>query len=363
MLTSRPKSTSNDMHTQVFDCPITFIGEPALDLLPRCGLAGTVIACFSRSCWLETPNGRVFAVADHRSGEGPLTVGISLPDGLVMAQLGVEQGANLVADGSAFRLGDRLVLRMAATAPWRPAPLGPRASTDEVARRLWSSVGSVAADAPAEGLAPLLGHLDQLVYGSVPLDPDFGIVPRMAARSVALLAEGIAHSDRDAADQAVGGLIGLGPGLTPSGDDMLGGLMVALRTALGTVSCDEAPLPTPSQSSSVPVIDELSASILRHSSLTNRISAALLEHAALGVGSATQHRAVQCLHEITPDTDIETAVAKLVRWGNTSGWDSLTGILLGTALALRLAESPSAGSGQTPHMVSLSNHQKAGARA
>ena len=348
MLTSRPKSTSNYVHTQVLDCPVAFIGEPAFDLLPRRGLAGTVIACFSRSRWLETTGGRVFAVADRRSGEGPLTVGVALPDGVALDQLGVNEGAELVADGVDFQLGSSVILRMAEVSLWRPVLLGPRASNDEVTRRLWALIDSVTSDAPAEGLAPLLGHLDQLVYGSVPLDPDFGIVPRMAAPSVALLAEGIAHGDRDAVDQAMGGLIGLGPGLTPSGDDMLGGLMVALRTALGTVSCDEAPLPTPSQSSSVPVIDELSASILRHSSLTNRISAALLEHAALGVGSATQHRVVQCLHEVTPDTDIETAVAKLVRWGNTSGWDSLTGILLGTALALRLAESPSADSGQTP---------------
>ena len=180
MLTSRPKSTSNYVHTQVLDCPIAFIGEPALDLLPRCGVAGTVIACFSRSCWLETPNGRLFAVTDHQSGEGPLTVGMTLPDGVDLDQLGVNEGAELFADGIDFRLGDHLILRTAATALWRPAPLGPRASNEEVARRLWALVDSVVADAPAEGLAPLLGYLRQLIDGNVTGGADVGIVSRFA---------------------------------------------------------------------------------------------------------------------------------------------------------------------------------------
>ena len=320
MLTSRLKYPSNAMATDLFDCPIAFIGKPAFDLLPRCGLPGTVIASFSRSCWLETPGGHLFAIADHQSGEGPLTVGVALPGGVTLAELGVEQGTKLVPDGVDFRLGDHLILRIAGAALWRPAPLGPQASNDEVARRLWALVDSVAADAPVEGLAPLMGHLDQLAYGNMPV-ADAGIVPRFAMPNVAMLAQGLVQGDDGAVNQAVHGLIGLGPGLTPSGDDMLVGLMVALWTALGTVCCDH-----------------FSRSIVRHSTQTNRISAALLEQAALGIGSAAQHRVAQCLHELTPATELEAAVAGLVRWGHTSGWDSLTGILLGTTLALRLTE-------------------------
>jgi hypothetical protein len=354
MLTSRLKSSSKDTTADSLDCPVAFMGEPVCGLLPQHGLAATVVAAFSRSCWLETPGGRVFAVADHQSGEGPLTVGAALPEGLALAELGIEQGTELVADGVDFGLGDRLILRMAGASIWCPASSGPRASNDEVARRLWALVNSVAVDAPVEGLAPLIGHLGQLTYGDVLVPEDANLVARFAMPSVVLLAKGVVHGNVDAMDQAVRGLIGLGPGLTPSGDDMLGGLMVALRTALGPVSRNEGPLPGFSQSSRVPIVGELSQSIFRHFARTNRISAALLEQAALGMGSAAQHRVVQCLLEITPATGLETAVVKLVRWGHTSGWDSLTGILFGTALALRLGESirPAAG-----------NVQRTGARA
>jgi hypothetical protein len=348
MLTSPSKSPCDDMLMDVIDCPIAFIGKPVWELLPQYGLAGTVIASFSRSCWLETPGGRVFAVADHQSGEGPLTVGAALPEGLALAELGIEQGTELVADGVDFGLGDRLILRMAGASIWCPASSGPRASNDEVARRLWALVNSVAVDAPVEGLAPLIGHLGQLTYGDVLVPEDANLVARFAMPSVVLLAKGVVHGNVDAMDQAVRGLIGLGPGLTPSGDDMLGGLMVALRTALGPVSRNEGPLPGFSQSSRVPIVGELSQSIIRHTTRTNRISAALLEQAALGVGSAAQHQVVRCLLEFMPATGLETAVAKLVRWGHTSGWDSFTGILFGTILALRLVESIGPATGNVP---------------
>ncbi len=348
MLTSRDKTSANHMAVNLFDCPIAFIGKPAFDLLPRRGLAGTVIAPFSRSCWMETPNGRLFAIAGHKSGEGPLTIGVVLPDGVHLDQLGVKEGTDLVADGMDFRLGDRLILRTAGAALWRPGPLGPRALNEQVARRLWALVDSVPADAPAEGLGPLTSHLDQLACGNVQEVPNLGIVPRFAMPNVAMLAQGLVQGDDDAINQAVRGLTGLGPGLTPSGDDMLVGLMVALRTALGPVDGNEATTLGFFQSSNVSIIDELSRSIVRHATRTNRISAALLEQAALGIGSAAQHRVVRCLLEATPVTGLETAVAGLVRWGHTSGWDALTGILFGTGLALRLTETIGATAGSGP---------------
>ena len=348
MLTSRLKSSNKDMPADLFDCPIAFMGEPVFGLLPRHGLAGTVIASFSRSCWLETPNGQLFAVADDRSGEGPLAVGAVLPDGLTLAEMGVNEGTGLVADGVDFRLGNPLILRTVAARLWRPAPLGPRAPNDEVAQRLRTLIDFVSDDVPADGLAPLIVHLDQLAHGDAPVPDDVGAAPRLAMPSVALLAEGIVQGDGSAVDQAVQGLIGLGPGLTPSGDDMLCGVMVALRTALGPVSPDEAPLNGFSKSRWLPIIDDLSRSIVHHTARTNRISAALLEQAALGVGSAAQHQVAQCLHESTPATNLDTAATRLVGWGHTSGWDSLTGILFGTAISLRLAESIRPVTGNAP---------------
>ena len=330
-------------------------------MLPPQGGIGIVIADFSRSCWLETPGGRLFVVADHRLGKGPLTIGAALPEGLTLAELGVKRGTELVGDGLDFRLGGRLILQLAETAFWRPAPLGPRASNGDVARRLRALVDSVAVYAPVEGLAPLINHLSQMACGDRPVQADVGAVPRMAMPSVALLAKGVVQGHGGAVDQAVQGLIGLGPGLTPSGDDMLGGLMVALRTVLLPVSYGEKPLRECPESSSVLIIDELSRSIFRHSARTNRISAALLKQAALGIGGAAQHQVLECLLELTPAMDLDNSVERLVNSGHTSGWDTLTGLLFGIALALRLTKSglPYAESVK----AAIDSRQKAGAGA
>ncbi len=339
IIVASPTPPDTDMLTATLECTITSIGDPAFALLPPQGHIGTVIASFSRSCWLEAPGGQLFAMADHRLGEGPLTIGAALPDGLTLSELGIKQGINLVADGTDFQLGGRLILRTAATTLWRPAPLRPRTSNGDVARRLRALIDSVAVYAPAEGLAPLIGYLGQLACGDVPGPANVDIVPRLAMPGVALLAKGAVRGDGGAVDQAVQGLIGLGPGLTPSGDDMLGGLMVALRTVLLPVSYGEKPLRECPESSSVLIIDELSRSIFRHSACTNRISAALLEQAALGIGSAAQHQVLECLLELTPAIDLDNSVERLVNSGHTSGWDALTGLLFGVALALRLTNS------------------------
>ncbi len=339
IIVASPTPPDTDMLTATLECTITSIGDPAFALLPPQGRIGTVIASFNRSCWLEVPEGGLFAVADHELGEGPLNVGVTLPDGFTMSELDVCEGGKLVADGPDFRLGSRLILRMAATALWRPAPLGPRASNGDVARRLRALIDSVAADAPVEGLAPLIGYLGQLACGDEPGPADVGLVPRLAMPSVALLAKGVVRGDGGAVDQAVQGLIGLGPGLTPSGDDMLGGLMVALRTVLLPVSYGKKPLRECPESSGASIIDELSQSIFRHTTRTNRISAALLEQAALGIGSAAQHQVLECLLELTPAIDLDNSVERLVNSGHTSGWDALTGLLFGVALALRLTNS------------------------
>jgi len=75
-------------------------------------------------------------------------------------------------------------------------------------------------------VAPLArGRIEEVGAATSPL-------LRLAAPGVAALAEWLVGCSDAAPDEAASMLIGLGPGLTPSGDDLLGGAMIALR-ALG----------------------------------------------------------------------------------------------------------------------------------
>ncbi|MDE0308182.1 MAG: DUF2877 domain-containing protein [Albidovulum sp.] len=103
-------------------------------------------------------------------------------------------------------------------------------------------------------------------------------------------------------------LIGLGPGLTPSGDDFLGGFLIALH-AIG-------------ESEESRRLWEAIGPDARAS--TNPLSFALLESAAKGLGSASLHAV---LLAIMAGENPSSALASLSRCGHTSGWDALAGAI------------------------------------
>ncbi len=104
-------------------------------------------------------------------------------------------------------------------------------------------------------------------------------------------------------------LIGLGPGLTPAGDDFAGGAMIALR-ACGTAA-GHAALADRIAAWALPLAQER----------TNRISRAHLACAAQGEGH-------EALHDLLTFRDPEKDLARLARVGHTSGLDAAAGALL-----------------------------------
>lgn len=103
-------------------------------------------------------------------------------------------------------------------------------------------------------------------------------------------------------------LVGLGPGLTPSGDDFLGGAMVALH-AIGR------------RAEAGRLWQTIAPFVARD---TGPISHAFLVAAAHGTGSSTLHEA---LNATLAATDPKPALARLAETGHSSGWDALAGVV------------------------------------
>jgi len=161
---------------------------------------------------------------------------------------------------------------------------------------------------PSEGLAPFCraraGHARSAI-----LVRTRGPVARLSD----LVRAGAAglRDERDLDAEPLLSLLGLGPGLTPSGDDLLGGALVALQ-ALG--------------------LDELRDSIwdvlrARAMTNTNEISFAHLAAAAEGHCSAALRRVLNTLMNGSIG-DLQPALWAVSRIGHTSGWDALAGILI-----------------------------------
>lgn len=211
---------------------------------------GEVCAAFRRSFYLRFPGERYACVGDESLGRGPLNA--------------------LVADLRIAALGDRVTVSVASV--WQPPRQAPTGFFLKDIR------------IPEEGLGCLL--LDQ-----------YNALATHAQPALEALDEWLRHGL--AVPEAAAGLIGLGPGLTPSGDDYLGGMLVALRA----------------------LTRDAQANALwrwlqpRLGAATSAISAAHLEAAAAGEA----HEALHLVLQESAQPSVLDAV------GHCSGWDALAG--------------------------------------
>ncbi|GAB3901453.1 hypothetical protein GCM10027612_64890 [Microbispora bryophytorum subsp. camponoti] len=182
-------------------------------------------------------------------------------------------------------------------------------------RRWWDPAPPLGAADPAR-LAPALGLLGR-VRAASPRRP--GLVPDGAP---ALLDRGCRSGSLVESITAAERLIGLGPGLTPSGDDMLAGLLVALRHLGAAAGAPRA----------VWLANWLAAAVTYDArTRTTPISATLLHCAARGEASP---EVTGVLRGAAGHQPLEPAVHRLLRLGHTSGADLAWGVQIGLAAVL-----------------------------
>lgn len=121
--------------------------------------------------------------------------------------------------------------------------------------------------------------------------------------------------------QIANALIGLGAGLTPSGDDFLGGLLFAMKNL----------------QSAYPDSDFINHTIPIeiYRSRTHLISFTLLQDLANGYAIEPLHRLINGLLGGKSPERIYPSVSQLVQVGHSTGWDLLTGLLTGSLIAYR----------------------------
>ena len=232
---------------------------------------GEVVAAFRRSFYVGFADGRYACVGDASLGHGPLNA--------------------LVDDFQVASVGGRVALSVAAR--WTPAAL-PANPVIDIGALEHAARGRV----PREGLGGLVIGAHNSLSGHAQ--------PALDALERWLIG--------NALDDDAQMLIGLGPGLTPSGDDYLGGVLIALHAferrpqALGLWRWLEPRLKR-----------------------TSAISAAHLAAAAAGEGHEALHA---CLHALASrSADWRRTLDQVATVGHVSGWDALAGIAAVAKLA------------------------------
>jgi hypothetical protein len=211
--------------------------------------------------------------------------------------------AVLVAPVPDTALGEELRVDLAGLAPWQPPALALDAAALVRLRATWpvAIAELVAHNAPGGFGARLAGR--PLVF---PLDG--------AAATAHALTEACARDDAASAAAPALALLGLGGGLTPSGDDFVGGALFGRHLLAGAGVAD-----APGWRQLADAVCDAAAA------RTHPISAALLGDLARGGGHAPLHDLIAAL-AASDTTRARDAAAQLIRLGHSSGWDMLAGL-------------------------------------
>src|SRR5215470_4085255 len=185
----------------------------------ECYASARVVAVFARSFHVKAGADFV-CIGDFSIGRGPLNAIVDLAGWMGMA-------GNLGPVGAEARIGQgmiecgRVSLVTAAASSWLPPPWPRNPERETLTVRLDDLEHLACEKAPVEGIARLA------LSGAAGLP--VSVLARVAGPRIARLRDWIGSQlIRPTCDPAPHDLVGLGPGLTPSGDDLLCGALVAL---------------------------------------------------------------------------------------------------------------------------------------
>lgn len=268
--------------------PARYVGSTIAPALAAPAV-GAVLAAFSRSCYLDLTS-RIIALVSPELLRGPLNIVVDPQPVFAFEQL--PAGAAVRLTPPRLIVASFIDVDLAGASVWN-ARLAPTTLTDRaLLRSRLDRIKTVLAEVPAESLARPEGR------------------PARAVEGMDALYAGLRSSDPEMIALGASRLAGLGAGLTPSGDDVLTGVLVAASLLVPPAT---------------PQICRRVFEAVRDR--TTRISVAYIDAAAQGEVGEAWHILARSL-DSGPDSAVDAAAARVLRFGETSGADMLTGFLL-----------------------------------
>jgi hypothetical protein len=307
-------------------CPAKQIGSRARALLVPPGSSGKVLAVVSTTIYLVSRDGEILVLSREGLPMHRRSILVSIwPDAICVGQ-------NFFVQGPFLRITEGVTVDLGQATEWKPIAVGPKHAkpltvVHACTRQL---VQGIAKLGDAKGLGQMIPLISSLPDGNKRALPKLDPLLARAYNSVLGLATACFNFDMMEITQRGRELVGLGPGLTPSGDDFLGGLLFAAHS-LKTAYPEEFDWK-----------DEQIVSLIDWAcTQTHPISHALLSDHAFGHGPEPLHEVVASLLNGQDVNRTTAGAGRLLGIGDASGWDILAGMLTGMLLVGgKVRESP-----------------------
>ena len=306
-------------HTATAPSAADLVGAQANRLLSRPYFSGRVLAVMSKATYVETTAGEVFGLCP-----------LSQPAHTRMV-LGHLDVAGLFPGGRVWTEGDRLLFENGAVLSLDVAPVwegrgvepGEEVPLTELGRGFERVVRESLASHSGENLGLGLPLVAAVPGRQPPLPNASSPFAAAAMGPVRRVAEACRNGRLDRALHEADGLIGLGTGLTPSGDDFAGGLLFA-AWHLSRAYPEQCPWDR----------DQVAELVAGCAGSTSRISYAFLQDFAGGQGPRPLHNLLNAMLTGGDVSETMTHVHRVTAIGSSSGWDMLTGMMTGMLLAV-----------------------------
>jgi hypothetical protein len=269
-------------------------------------LHGRVHSLFDRVANIEDSAGDLFTLAGRGLDNAPATIVVDLES---FEAVGLAVDDRVIASGRTLKLGRAIEIRLAACAAWDARlPAYPR-NCAQLPARLCEARTVLECHGRGGGMVARREVQGEFARA---------IETALAQRSSRLL-EALARADFASACAHAASMIGLGPGLTPSGDDFLLGLFAVLN--IPDSPCNGW-------------LGGGAEVVARAGQATNAISLAALTHAARGHVRESVLDLIECLL-LGPTDDVAASMRRVLAIGSTSGADIACGLLAGLELNLK----------------------------
>jgi uncharacterized protein DUF2877 len=302
------------------------ISERVEKMINGNNIEGFIHSVFDHACNIQLSDKNLIGLISSKYGDNPYSISLDLGANQTMDSLSLQQGMKVVINRENIRsVVGAFHINLKNALSWDPSLV--TVFQDKIAYskqrdNLQIVLKVLFQKGNFQGLGPLIFEYEELVdYYNIQKKPvgiqgnhysDF-IAPRIKE-----LVYGMLEEDKELISNILFRTVGFGPGLTPSVDDLLVGMMAAFYY-LGQY-CER----------DLKVISYLKEGLLNEiTKQTTLVSQQMLLVATQGEFSSSIKKLCLTLMSSRNKEDLENSVVEAINLGSTSGTDTLVGVLMG----------------------------------